>query len=296
MIFVFATIFLLKKTFPNVNYFRGKLLKNRSLENMKKSSFCDFTLIELLVVIAIIAILAAMLLPALQQARARGQNIKCLNNFGQIGKANSLYMDDNKGHLNPYLNKFGTWNGATYWGKSLNPYVGYTGSTFIGCADKSKTTMQITSRHPLLCPTRELNNPEVKGTLYAVGINVMFSGYSSTKCYSHNSSFSTPSRSVHAGEARLNGGDGYIAPEGARRLAFPHNNPNPEDQQSTEALPAGPGSSNFVFLDAHAAAVKRNKVPLAIRLGSQAAYQQTFWSFSIKHASWGSICKVVDTW
>ena len=95
--------------------------KHQTQKTEKSCNSLSFTLIELLVVIAIIAILAAMLLPALNQARAKAKSIACLNNLKQLGTASTLYRDDWNEWIYPCRVNSGYTDGI--WYERLNDYI-----------------------------------------------------------------------------------------------------------------------------------------------------------------------------
>src|SRR6185437_6222686 len=114
------------------------MLPVQNRKSFRDNSQWAFTLIELLVVIAIIAILAAMLLPALAHAKELGKRAYCLNSMRQLGLAVRMYVDDNQNHFPPHM-------GSNRWPNRL--YDDYGKNLKI-----------------LLCPSETTNNPASFGT------------------------------------------------------------------------------------------------------------------------------------
>ena len=195
-----------------------------------------FTLIELLVVIAIIAILAAMLLPALSKAREKARAISCMSNMKQIGTATMLYADDNKEFL-PFFNQF--WQGNTP-NTLVAPYLGV--SITVGVNTGVVKTFICPSGTELYPAESGITADKKHWFRINYGANAYFMGYPGT----YNASRCLTQLTSHSETMLWADYDNYVIFPESAGVAFP-------DRHS--------GSFNACYMDGHAGSMKLSNVP-----------------------------------
>lgn len=137
-----------------------------------------FTLVELLVVIAVIAILAAIVLPSLSQAKFSARRIKCVNNLRQLGLASQMYWDENDGEAFRYIT--GVSNAGTiYWFGWIEPWIPGNEGARAFDATPGALYPYLNGRGVEVCPSLDYSShlfkPKATGAAYGYGYNFYLS-------------------------------------------------------------------------------------------------------------------------